>query len=79
MQTSDAALLIILQSNLNRLDSAVARIREELPEELKVLKGSGTIVDPHRQECPILNPVYDVLGELETQIHTIERHSFSQK
>jgi len=63
-------LAVLLSIYKIHLEAAVAKIRENLPEELKEI--STNLLGIPEEVCPILDPLYQVIGLLDESIFDLK-------
>ena len=66
---SDAQLAIFMQLILTQLSTAIRKIEEELPEDMKIKSGGGNIwLDPLMINYPILEDLYRLENDISDGI-----------
>lgn len=69
--------IVILVQNLKNLDRVIEKIREDLPDDLKVTHGKGTLFDPEIETWPVLEPLMQFRSDLNRQINIIRSYGIT--
>lgn len=68
-------LLVILKMIYMLLVRAIEKTKADLPKELHRLDGTGTLLDPHVDVVPQLDPLYELSTMIDNLIFILEKKS----
>lgn len=65
-------LIVILRLIYAMLISNLEKVKNDIPTELHEVAGNGTILDPHTDVVPQLEPLYELAKMIRNVISSVE-------